>query len=81
MRLCCRRAEDMAEIVIEADAESGEIACLPPRERVACLWVGADALTLCWDSARLNAAAARALLNDVTAYLMLPARLLLDKEN
>lgn len=80
MRLCCRRAENLAEIVIEADAEAGETACLPPREKAACLWVGADRLSICWDPARLDGEAARALLKDAAANLMLPARLILDKE-
>ena len=80
MRLCCRCAENLAEIVIEADAEPGETACLPPREKAACLWVGADMLSLCWDSARLDGDAARALLKDAAANLTLPARLILDKE-
>lgn len=79
MRLCCRCAEALAEIVIEADAEPGEIACLPPREKSACLWAGADALTLCWDPARLDADAARALLKDAAANLTLPVRLILEK--
>ncbi len=79
MRLCCRCAEALAEIVIEADAEPGEIACLPPREKAACLWAGADALTLCWDPARLDADAARALLKDAAANIVLPARLILEK--
>lgn len=79
-RLCCRRVENLAEIVIEADAESGETACLPPREKAACLWVGADRLSICWDPARLDGDAARALLKDATANLTLPARLILDKE-
>ena len=81
MRLCCRCAEDMAEIVIEADAEPGEIACLPPHEKVACLWVGADRLAICWKTAQMDADAARNLLNDVASYIALPARLILDKEN
>ena len=81
MRLCCRCAENLAEIVIEADAESGETACLPPREKAACLWVGADMVSICWDPARLDADAARALLKDAAANWMLPARLILDKEN
>ena len=80
MRLCCRRAENLAEIVIEADAEAGETACLPPREKAACLWVGADMLSICWDPARLDGEAARALLKDAAANLTLPARLILDKE-
>ncbi len=80
MRLCCRRAENLAEIVIEADAEAGETACLPPREKAACLWVGADMLSICWDPARLDGDAARALLKDAAANLTLPARLILDKE-
>ena len=80
MRLCCRRAENLAEIVIEADAEAGETACLPPREKAACLWVGADRLSICWDPARLDGDAARALLKDAAANLTLPARLILDKE-
>ncbi len=80
MRLCCRCAENLAEIVIEADAEPGETACLPPREKAACLWVGADMLSLCWDPARLGGDAARALLKDAAANLTLPARLILDKE-
>ena len=79
MRLCCRCAEALAEIVIEADAEPGEIACLPPREKAACLWAGADALTLCWDPARLDADAARALLKNAAANIALPARLILEK--
>lgn len=79
MRLCCRCAEALAEIVIEADAEPGEIACLPPREKAACLWAGADALTLCWDPARLDADAARALLKNAAANIVLPARLILEK--
>lgn len=79
MRLCCRCAEALAEIVIEADAEPGEIACLPPREKAACLWAGADALTLCWDPARLDADAARALLKDAAANIALPTRLILEK--
>lgn len=81
LRLCCRCAEALAEIVIEADAESGEIACLPPLEKAACLWVGADRLSICWDPARLDGGAARALLQDAAAYLTLPAHLILDKEN
>lgn len=81
LRLCCRCAEALAEIVIEADAESGETACLPPLEKAACLWVGADRLSICWDPARLDGDAARALLQDVAAYLTLPAHLILDKEN
>ena len=81
LRLCCRRAEALAEIVIEADAEPGEIACLPPLEKAACLWVGADRLSICWDPARLDGGAARALLQDAAAYLTLPAHLILDKEN
>ena len=80
MRLCCRCAENLAEIVIEADAESGETACLPPLEKAACLWVGADMLSICWDPARLDGDAARALLKDAAANLTLPARLILDKE-
>ena len=80
MRLCCRRAENLAEIVIEADAESGETACLLPREKAACLWVGADMLSICWDPARLDGEAARALLKGAAANLTLPARLILDKE-
>ena len=80
MRLCCRCAENLAEIVIEADAEAGETACLPPREKAACLWVGADRLSICWDPARLDGEAARALLKDAAANLTLPARLILDKE-
>lgn len=80
MRLCCRRAENLAEIVIEADAEAGETACLPPREKAACLWVGTDMLSICWDPARLDGDAARALLKDAAANLTLPARLILDKE-
>lgn len=80
MRLCCRRAENLAEIVIEADAEAGETACLPPLEKAACLWVGADMLSICWDPARLDGDAARALLKDAAANLTLPARLILDKE-
>lgn len=80
MRLCCRCAEALAEIVIEADAEPGEIACLPPREKAACLWAGADMLSICWDPARLDGDAARALLKDAAANLTLPARLILDKE-
>lgn len=79
MRLCCRCAEALAEIVIEADAEPGEIACLPPREKAACLWAGADALTLCWDPARLDTDAARALLKNAAANIALPARLILEK--
>ena len=81
LRLCCRCAEALAEIVIEADAEPGEIACLPPLEKAACLWVGADRLSICWDPARLDGGAARALLQDAAAYLTLPAHLILDKEN
>ena len=81
MRLCCRCAEDMAEIVIETDAEPGEIVCLPPQEKAACLWVGADRLAICWKTAQMDADAARALLNDVASYIALPARLILDKEN
>ena len=81
LRLCCRCAEALAEIVIEADAESGETACLPPLEKAACLWVGADRLSICWDPARLDGGAARALLQDAAAYLTLPAHLILDKEN
>ena len=81
MRLCCRCAEDMAEIVIEADAEPGEIVCLPPQEKAACLWVGADRLAICWKTAQMDADAARALLNNVASYIALPARLILDKEN
>lgn len=80
MRLCCRCAENLAEIVIEADAEAGETACLPPLEKAACLWVGADMLSICWDPARLDGDAARALLKDAAANLTLPARLILDKE-
>ncbi len=80
MRLCCRCVEALAEIAIEADAEPGENACLPPREKTACLWVGADMLSLCWDPARLDGDAARALLKDAAANLTLPARLILDKE-
>ena len=80
MRLCCRRAENLAEIVIEADAEAGETACLPPLEKAACLWVGADRLSICWDPARLDGDAARALLKDAAANLTLPVRLILDKE-
>ena len=80
MRLCCRRAENLAEIVIEADAEAGETACLPPLEKAACLWAGADRLSICWDPARLDGDAARALLKDAAANLTLPARLILDKE-
>lgn len=80
MRLCCRRAENLAEIVIEADAEAGETACLPPREKAACLWVGADRLSICWDPARLDGEAARTLLKDAAANLTLPVRLILDKE-
>ena len=80
MRLCCRRAENLAEIVIEADAEAGETACLPPLEKAACLWVGADRLAICWDPARLDGDAARTLLKDAAANLTLPARLILDKE-
>ena len=79
-RLCCRRVENLAEIVIEADAESGDPACLPPREKAACLWVGVDMLSICWDPARLDGDAARALLKDATANLTLPVRLILDKE-
>lgn len=81
LRLCCRCAEALAEIVIEADAEPGETACLPPLEKAACLWVGADRLSICWDPARLDGGAARALLQDAAAYLTLPAHLILDKEN
>ena len=80
MRLCCRCAENLAEIVIEADAEPGETACLPPREKAACLWAGADMLSICWDPARLDGDAARALLKDAAENLTLPARLILDKE-
>lgn len=80
MRLCCRRVENLAEIVIEADAEAGETACLPPLEKAACLWVGADMLSICWDPARLDGDAARTLLKDAAANLTLPARLILDKE-
>ena len=80
MRLCCRCAENLAEIVIEADAEAGETACLPPLEKAACLWVGADMLSICWDPARLDGDAARVLLKDAAANLTLPARLILDKE-
>lgn len=80
MRLCCRCAENLAEIVIEADAEAGETACLPPLEKAACLWAGADRLSICWDPARLDGDAARALLKDAAANLTLPARLILDKE-
>ncbi len=79
-RLCCRCVENLAEIVIEVDAEAGETACLPPREKAACLWVGADRLSICWDPARLDGEAARALLKDAAANLTLPARLILDKE-
>ena len=81
LRLCCRCAEALAEIVIEADAEPGEIACLPPLEKAACLWVGADRLSICWDPARLDGGAGRVLLQDAAAYLTLPAHLILDKEN
>lgn len=80
VRLCCQSVEALAEVVIESDAAPGEIACLPPRVKAACLWVGADVLSLCWDPERLDNDAARALLNTASAYLALPARLILDKE-
>lgn len=79
-RFCCRCVEERAELVIEAEAEVGERAFLPPRTKDACLWVGADALTLCWRTEAMTALEARVLLREAAARLELPVRLILDKE-
>ena len=77
--LCCARAGEAAQVVLEADAEPGETACLPPEKGAACLWVGHDRLALCWDPAALTKEAARALLADAAALLETPERLILEK--
>ena len=75
--LCCAPAGEQAEIILETDGEPGETACIPPEKADACLWVGRDHLTLCWNARAMGAQAARALLNDTAALLELPARLIL----
>ena len=78
--MCCRKAGETAEVVVEADALPGEAACLPPARAAACLWVGCDRLALCWDPRRLPAEDARALMREAAGRLELPVRLILDRE-
>lgn len=79
MQLCCRRAAKRAEVVIEADAALGECAYLPPCEGEACLWVGADRISICWHMGGMTADEARTLLRDTVSLLELPMRLILDE--
>ena len=78
--LCCAGAGQSAEVILETDGEPGETACIPPEKGDACLWVGRDHLTLCWNARALSAQAARALMKDTAALLELPARLILARK-
>ncbi|MBO4884465.1 MAG: hypothetical protein J5602_04070 [Clostridia bacterium] len=77
---CCAAAGESAEIILETDSAPGESACIPPEEADACLWVGYDRLTLCWDPRAMSAQTARALIADTAALLELPARLILAEK-
>ena len=76
--LCCAKAGEKAQLALEPDAEQGELCFLPPEEGNACLWVGRDRLTLCWNARALTADEARNIMESAAARLALPARLILD---
>ena len=78
--LCCTRAGESAEVVLETDSAPGETAFIPPEKADACLWVGCDRVALCWNSRAMSARAARALLAETAARLELPARLILERK-
>jgi|GEM_PF-5047239 len=78
--LCCAGTGESAEVILETDSEPGESACIPPDRADACLWVGFDRLSLCWNPRALSAQAARALMRETAALLELPARLILERK-
>ena len=76
--LCCAKAGEKARIALETGAAPGEVCFLPPEEGNACLWVGRDRLTLCWNARALTADEARDIRDSAATRLELPARLILD---
>ena len=76
--LCCAKAGEKAQLALETGAAPGEVCFLPPEEGNACLWVGYDRLTLCWNARALTADEARNIMESAAARLALPARLILD---
>ena len=79
--LCCGKAGESAQVVLETDAEPGEACYLPPETGDACLWVGSDRLALCWNARAMATDEARALVKDTAALLELPARLILERNS